>query len=72
MSVFEAVCDHLPEPATTTKVCKEEVDKIFPVAINFIIAAVVSSKLEQSFVLSALGLILCCLFSFYVETSGRL
>lgn len=36
MDDIEIVCDHLPGPVTTRKVCKEEVEKIFPLVINLI------------------------------------
>lgn len=41
MNGIESLCDHLPGPATTAKLCKEEVEKMLPVVINFITAAVV-------------------------------
>ncbi|XP_071322179.1 prosaposin [Trachinotus anak] len=37
MNSIESVCDHLPGPGTA-KLCKEEVEKMFPLAINFITA----------------------------------
>ncbi|TDH01983.1 hypothetical protein EPR50_G00168630 [Perca flavescens] len=36
MDGIENMCDHLPGPASTAKICKEEVEKMLPVAINFI------------------------------------
>lgn len=33
---IESLCDHLPGPVTTAKICKEEVEKMLPVAISFI------------------------------------
>lgn len=40
MDDIEIVCDHLPGPVTTGQVCKEEVEKIFPLVINFITGVV--------------------------------
>ncbi|XP_034752567.1 prosaposin-like [Etheostoma cragini] len=37
---IENLCDHLPGPASTAKLCKEEVEKMLPVAINLIAGAV--------------------------------
>ncbi|XP_044031097.1 prosaposin [Siniperca chuatsi] len=36
MNGIENLCDHLPGPASTAKLCKEEVEKMFPLVINFI------------------------------------
>ncbi|XP_042364624.1 prosaposin-like [Plectropomus leopardus] len=36
MDGIEILCDHLPGPATTAKMCKDEVEKMLPLAINFI------------------------------------
>lgn len=46
MNGIENMCDHLPGPASTAKICKEEVEKMLPVAINFIAGVVVSSMLD--------------------------
>lgn len=43
MDGIEKICDHLPGPPTTAKLCKEEVEKMLPVAINFMANIVVSS-----------------------------
>ncbi|XP_078126941.1 surfactant protein Ba [Sander vitreus] len=40
MDGIENMCDHLPGPASTAKICKEEVEKMLPVAINFIAGVV--------------------------------
>ncbi|XP_062290823.1 prosaposin [Scomber scombrus] len=40
MDGIEKLCDHLPGPATTAKLCKDEVEKLLPVAINFITGVV--------------------------------
>ncbi|KAF1377475.1 hypothetical protein PFLUV_G00201190 [Perca fluviatilis] len=40
MDGIENICDHLPGPASTAKICKEEVEKMLPVAINFIAGVV--------------------------------
>ncbi|XP_044189908.1 prosaposin [Thunnus albacares] len=40
MDGIENLCDHLPGPASTAKLCKEEVEKMLPVAITFITGAV--------------------------------
>ncbi|GLD55263.1 prosaposin-like protein [Lates japonicus] len=40
MDGIESLCDHLPGPATTAKLCKEEVEKMLPVAISFITGVV--------------------------------
>ncbi|XP_068430663.1 prosaposin isoform X2 [Clinocottus analis] len=32
---IESVCDHLPGPPATAKLCKEEVEKMLPLVINF-------------------------------------
>ncbi|KAK5852149.1 hypothetical protein PBY51_023644 [Eleginops maclovinus] len=37
MDGIEHVCDLLPGPATTAKLCKEEVEKMLPVAINLLV-----------------------------------
>ncbi|KAJ0057288.1 hypothetical protein NL108_002237, partial [Boleophthalmus pectinirostris] len=36
----DALCEHLPGPKTTVKLCKEEVEKMLPIAIHFIIGAI--------------------------------
>ncbi|XP_070706982.1 prosaposin-like isoform X2 [Pempheris klunzingeri] len=36
----ERLCDHLPGPAGTAKLCREEVEKMLPAAISFVTAAV--------------------------------
>ncbi|XP_069558745.1 prosaposin-like [Brachyistius frenatus] len=36
MNGIETLCDHIPGPASTAKLCKEEVEKMLPLAINFI------------------------------------
>ncbi|XP_028273079.1 surfactant protein Ba [Parambassis ranga] len=40
MDSIEIVCNHLPAPATTSKICKEEVEKILPLAIHFLTSVV--------------------------------
>uniref|UniRef100_UPI0037E75DD2 prosaposin n=1 Tax=Semicossyphus pulcher TaxID=241346 RepID=UPI0037E75DD2 len=45
MDAIHNLCDHLPGPPGTAKLCKEEVDKILPVAINFITAVVKPAQL---------------------------
>ncbi|KAJ4926073.1 hypothetical protein JOQ06_008257 [Pogonophryne albipinna] len=40
MDGIEHVCDLLPGPATTAKFCKDEVEKLLPVALNFIVGFV--------------------------------
>ncbi|KAM6976367.1 surfactant protein Ba [Tautogolabrus adspersus] len=40
MDAIDNMCDHLPGPPGTAKLCKDEVQKILPVAINFITAVV--------------------------------
>lgn len=32
----ESLCEHLPGPKSTVKICKEEVEKMLPIAIHFI------------------------------------
>ncbi|XP_008297019.1 prosaposin-like [Stegastes partitus] len=39
MNEIESLCDHLPAPAAA-KICKEEVEKVLPVAINFVTVVV--------------------------------
>ncbi|XP_028318136.1 surfactant protein Ba [Gouania willdenowi] len=39
-SSIESVCDLLPGPAATVSICKQEVEKIFPMAISFITSLV--------------------------------
>lgn len=41
---IEKLCEHLPGPVTTAKLCKEEVEKMLPVAINFITGVAVSCR----------------------------
>lgn len=36
MAGIESLCDHLPGPATTAKLCKDEVEKMFPLAMSFL------------------------------------
>lgn len=36
MSGIETLCDHLPGPATTAQACKDEVEKMLPMAISFL------------------------------------
>ncbi|XP_075945461.1 surfactant protein Ba isoform X1 [Anarhichas minor] len=36
MDGIEHLCDYLPGPASTAKLCKDEVEKMLPMAINFI------------------------------------
>ncbi|XP_026154202.1 surfactant protein Ba [Mastacembelus armatus] len=48
---IETLCDHLPAPASTAKVCKEEVEKMLPVAITFI-----TSVLKPAEVCKIIGL----------------
>nr|XP_020485510.1 prosaposin-like isoform X1 [Labrus bergylta] len=45
MDAIDNICDHLPGPPGTAKLCKDEVQKILPVAINFITAAVKPAEL---------------------------
>ncbi|XP_054468028.1 prosaposin [Anoplopoma fimbria] len=51
MDGLENLCDHLPGPASTAKLCKDEVEKMLPLAITFIAGVV---KPEQ--VCKAIGL----------------
>lgn len=46
MNDIESLCDHLPGPAA--KPCKDEVEKMLPVAITFITTIVVSCMLLDS------------------------
>lgn len=48
MDGIEHVCDLLPGPATTAKFCKDEVEKLLPVALNFIVGFVVSKRVSYS------------------------
>ncbi|XP_060918164.1 prosaposin-like isoform X2 [Labrus mixtus] len=45
MDTIDNMCDHLPGPPGTAKLCKDEVQKILPVAINFITAVVKPAEL---------------------------
>ncbi|XP_047425534.1 prosaposin [Mugil cephalus] len=36
MNGIESICDHLPGPAATKKLCKDEVEKMLPMAIHFL------------------------------------
>lgn len=40
MDGIESLCSHLPE--TPAKLCKDEVEKMFPVAVTFLTTVVVS------------------------------
>ncbi|CAJ1070483.1 prosaposin [Xyrichtys novacula] len=40
MALIDTMCDHLPGPPGTAKLCKDEVQKVLPVALNFITAVV--------------------------------
>ncbi|XP_068562167.1 prosaposin-like isoform X2 [Cebidichthys violaceus] len=40
MDGIENLCDHLPGPASTAKLCKEEVEKMLPLVINFLAGVV--------------------------------
>ncbi|KAM9841493.1 surfactant protein Ba [Aulostomus maculatus] len=33
---LESLCDHLPGPVTTSQLCKQEVEKLLPVVLNFL------------------------------------
>lgn len=46
MDGIEKICDHLPGAAA--KICKEEVEKMLPVAINILTSVVVSCMLDSS------------------------
>lgn len=45
MNGLESVCDHLPGPAPTTQACKDEVEKMFPMAIKFLTGLVKPEEL---------------------------
>jgi len=45
MDGIENLCDHLPGPATAA-LCKEEVEKMLPLVINFIAGVAVSFMLD--------------------------
>lgn len=40
MDEIEVLCDHLPGPASTAELCKQEVEKMLPVAITFLTGVV--------------------------------
>lgn len=48
MDVIDKMCDHLPGPPGTAKLCKDEVQKFLPVAITFITSAVTPAQLCKS------------------------
>ncbi|XP_029372132.1 surfactant protein Ba isoform X2 [Echeneis naucrates] len=54
MKAIETVCDHLPGPGTAA-ICKAEVEKMFPLAINFI-----TSVAKPAQVCKAIGLCSSC------------
>ncbi|KAG7223964.1 hypothetical protein INR49_015221 [Caranx melampygus] len=67
MNGLETVCDHLPP--STTKLCKDEVEKMFPLAINFI-----STIAKPDQVCKMLGLCGSCgnrdeMLSYFVNTA---
>ena len=43
---IDSICAHLPGP--TAKLCKEEVDKMLPLAITFVTSVVVSCRRDHS------------------------
>ncbi|XP_029300419.1 surfactant protein Ba isoform X2 [Cottoperca gobio] len=45
MDGIESLCDLLPGPASTAKLCKDEVEKMFPVIISFIAGGVKPAEL---------------------------
>ncbi|KAM7392965.1 hypothetical protein PAMA_007875 [Pampus argenteus] len=48
MDGIESLCDHLPGPAVAAKLCKEEVEKMFPVAIKLITSALKPADICKS------------------------
>ncbi|KAG7282604.1 hypothetical protein CRUP_018723, partial [Coryphaenoides rupestris] len=40
MDGLEVLCDHLPNPSTAGKICRQQVEKMLPLAITFLTAAV--------------------------------
>lgn len=45
MDAIDNMCDHLPGPPGTAKICKEEVQKLLPVAIKFLTSIVKPAEL---------------------------
>ncbi|XP_034565823.1 prosaposin [Notolabrus celidotus] len=48
MAALDNVCDHLPGPPGTAKLCKDEVQKMLPMAINFLTAVVKPAEVCKS------------------------
>ncbi|XP_074546852.1 surfactant protein Ba [Halichoeres trimaculatus] len=48
MDAIDSVCDHLPGPPGTAKLCKDEVQKFLPVAITFITTVVKPAEFCKS------------------------